>query len=266
MIKGLYSAVSAMLASLSRQNALAHNISNLDTPGFKQILVSLEDYLQVPVNDLEEMGSIRYQFAPPLVSNFNSGSANQILGELGLGVEAGSEGSDFSEGGLGFTGHQLDLAIQGTGFFRILTPDGERYTRDGRFTRDSSGQLVTVDGYQVLDGNGNPITIPDGVPSVNPEGQIFVSGDQVASLGIATFEAPTAELIRDQGNLFSAEGGPTGTEVGFIRQGYLEDSNVNLAQVMTQMVAVGRAYEAAQQLVQIQDDLLGRTISTLGRM
>ncbi|PWH18092.1 MAG: hypothetical protein DDG59_06930 [Anaerolineae bacterium] len=250
MIKGLYAAASAMLANLYRQGLLAHNIANVDTPGFKQVLTSLDDF--------KETAAI-YPFGP------TAGLANlSWIGNFGLGVQTSSEVTDFLQGGLRLTGHPFDLAIQGEGFFRIQTPDGERYTRDGRFYRDIDGNLVTVDGYQVLDEGGQPINLPEGEFAVSPSGVILVNGQTIATLGLAAFEDPATELTRDGSNYFIAEGGPTSDAVGTVAQGYLEMSNANPAQLMTQMIAVARAYEAAQKMVQTQDELLGKAINSLG--
>lgn len=253
MIKGLYAAASAMLAGLTRQNLLSHNLSNVDTPGFRQMLTTLDDFLTTPVS------------TTPGMSRDNRLRA---LGDLGLGTETAPEINDFTQGALKQTGQPLDFAIQGEGFFRVQTPNGERYTRDGRFIRDANGQLVTVDGYAVLSSTGAPITLPEGEVSVAPDGTINVNGQVVGQLGLAAFANPATELTRDSlaGNTFAAAGAPTGTNAGTVQQGFLEMANVNPAQLMTQMVAVGRAYEAAQQLVHVQDDLLGRAIATLGRL
>ncbi|MGB9521474.1 MAG: flagellar hook-basal body protein [Anaerolineales bacterium] len=250
MIKGLYSAASAMLANLYRQGLLAHNVSNIDTPGFKQVLTSLDDFKQTAV------------ISPTDTSL--SDSPLSWVGILGLGVENSPDITDFEQGGLRHTGQSLDFAIEGPGFFRVQTPDGERYTRDGRFVRDLDNNLVTIDGYQVLDDGGQPINLPDGDIAVSPDGSITVNGQTVAKIGLAAFENPTQELTRDLPNLFMAEGGPTSDVYGSISQGYLEMSNANPAQLMTQMVSVTRAYEAAQKMVQTQDELLGKAISTLG--
>jgi flagellar basal-body rod protein FlgF len=252
MIKGLYAAASAMLAGLARQQALAHNVANMDTPGFKEVLVSLEDFAETPV------------VHPPGGDPGRSGL--QYLGRLGLGVESSPEETDFTAGGVKFTGETLDLAINGTGFFRVQTGAGERYTRDGRFSRDAAGQLVTVDGYRVLDDGGQPVELPEGAISVQPDGTITVEGEQVSRLGLANFTDPAAELTRDLPNLFVAAGAPSSEELGTLSQGYLEMPNVDPAQMMTQMVSVTRAYEAAQRMVQTQDELLGQTINTLGRL
>jgi flagellar basal body rod protein FlgG len=252
MIKGLYAAASAMLAGLTRQQALAHNVANMDTPGFKELLVSMDDYVDTAV------------VHPP--GGVNNLTGLRSLGDLGLGVETAPEETDFTPGGLQFTAQPLDVAIQGPGFFRIQTPSGERYTRDGRFTKDAEGQLVTVDGYQVLDDGGQPIDLPEGPLSLLPDGTLTAGGQTVAKLGLAAFEDPAAELTRDLPNLFAAAGAPGGEELGTVSQGYLEMANVNPAELMTQMVAVTRAYEAAQRMVQAQDELLGQTISSLGRL
>jgi flagellar basal-body rod protein FlgF len=253
MIKGLYAAASAMLAGVNQQSVLAHNVANMDTPGFKQILLSLDDFLITPV------------VQPP--EGLAADNRQSLVGSLGLGVQTGPQTIDFSEGPLQSTGQPLDLAIQGAGFFSIQTPNGERYTRDGRFSVDAENHLVTVDGYYVLDDAGQQITLPEGGElAVSGDGTLFVDGTQVARLGLAAFNDPQTELTKDLPNMYAANGQPTGTELGTVAQGYLEAANVNPAQLMTQMVQVARQYEAAQQMVQNQDQLLGQTIATLGRL
>ena len=164
------------------------------------------------------------------------------------------------------TANPLDFAVQGNGFFTVKTPDGNRYTRDGRFLRDADNTLVTVDGYQVLDDAGQPIELPDGEVSVAQDGAISVNGTAVATLGIGVFAEPETELQHTEGNLFTGPTASTGDEVPQVVQGYLESSNANISQLMTQLVEVGRSYEAAQKLVQNQDELLGKTIASLGRI
>ncbi|MBL8058361.1 MAG: flagellar hook-basal body protein [Anaerolineales bacterium] len=260
MIKGLYAAASAMLAGLTRQNIISHNLANIDTPGFKQVLTSLDDFVDTPVSTHTRAAG---WFTPLRLVN-----QPRALGDLGLGVETIEPVTDFEDGALRQTSQPLDLALNGAGFFRVQTPDGERYTRDGRFLRDAGGTLVTVDGFQVLNAAGAPITLPEGTVSVAGDGTLAVNGQAAGQLGLAAFTDPATELSRDptNGNLFTAAGAPTGTVAGTVVQGYLETANINPAQLMTQMVSVGRAYEAAQRLVQTQDDLLGRAIATISRL
>lgn len=251
MIKGLYAAASAMLAGIYRQQAIAHDVANLETPGFKQVLTSLDDFVSTSINR-----------ANP---NDPSGMVHS-LGQLGLGVETVPDVTDFQQGGLKNTGNELDFALDGPGFFRVKTPNGERYTRDGRFVKDASGNLVTTDGFNVLNTSGAPIKLADGEIAIGPDGTITVEGVAAGQLGIASFKEPEAELTRDGDNTFTAKGAPTGTEKGVVVQSYLEMSNSNPTQLMTQLVEVTRSYEAAQQLVANQDELLGKAIATLGRI
>lgn len=251
MIKGLYAAASAMLANLNRQNVLSHNIANLNTPGFKQTLSSIDDFIETEVIQPSE--------------EFAYFSRLTDIGDLGLGVTTSPEITDFSQGAIRPTNQPFDLAIEGTGFFSVQTPNGERYTRDGRFIRDFEGQLVTIDGYSVLDDAGQPIQIPDGAAEINKYGVISVDNENVGQVGIFAFENPEEELVHDMPNMYEAPGGATGEEVGTIQQGYIEVSNANASDLMTQMSIVARAYEAAQQMVQNQDELLAKTIATLGR-
>jgi len=251
MIKGLYSAVSAMVMNATRQQVISHNIANLQTSGFKQVLTTASGFMQdqaVYTNGELQSSPVAY------------------LGKMGLGTQIGQEYIDFGAGALQSTDNPLDFALQGGGFFTVKTPDGNRYTRDGRFLRDADNTLVTVDGFQVLDDAGQPITVPDGEVSLSSEGIISVNGTAAGTLGIGVFADPQAELQHTEGNLFTGPTASTGEEVPRVVQGYLETSNANPSQLMTQLVEVSRSYEAAQKLVQNQDELLGKTIASLGRI
>ncbi len=252
MIKGLYSAVTSMVVNAARQQALSHNIANLETPGFKQVLFTVEDFMQ----------------NQSVYSTQNSGSSNSLdyLGTMGLGSQISPEFIDYSQGAMQITGNPLDVAIQGKGFFRVKTADGERYTRDGRFIRDANKILVTVEGYKVLNSTGQEITIPDGDIAIAPDGTISANGTAVTKLGFGVFDKPETELQHTEGNLFTGPAASTSTDVPQVTQGFLEASNANPSQLMTQLVEVARSYEAAQKLVQNQDELLGKSIASLGRI
>ncbi len=256
MIKGFYAAASAMVANMNRQTALAHNIANLDTPGFRQILYNMEDWYVTPSFQASE------EILPAM-------DVNHIHkpGYIGLGTQTTLPIDDFSQGAVKSTGQEFDFSINGTGFFRVRTDKGERYTRDGRFHRDANNQLVTVEGYNVLDNNGQPITLPTNTTiTVDETGTMYqTSGATAGQIGLAAFTDPNAELKRDGNNIFAAAGGVTGTNPGTINQGYLEMSNGTVDALMSQMVIVGRAYEAAQRIVQMEDDTTGKLISYIGR-
>ena len=251
MIKGLYSAASAMLAGVHRQQILSHNAANMETPGFKGIMTSLTDFMETPVS------------FPP---GGNKAAQASYVGDMGLGVESSPDMTDYSEAGFQNTGHSFDLAISGAGFFRVNTPNGERLTRDGRFSRDAQGGLVTVEGHQVLDNNGKPIKLADGDFTVNPDGSLMVNNQAAGQLGLAAFQNPATDLVRDENNTFIAAGKPSTQVQLSVQQGFLESSNVNPSELMTQMAMVVRSYEAAQKMVTTQDDLLGKAIASLGRL
>jgi len=258
MIKGLYAAVSAMMAGAAQQQVLSHNVANLETPGFKQIMKSLDDFVQTAVPSVNGLRG-------PM-SGISVGAPLYSLGEIGLGVEVSPDQTDFNQGGIINSDNPFDLAISGAGFFRLRTPDGERYTRDGRFLKDASGQLVNVAGYPLLSTAGQPITLPEGMVSINPDGTVMVNNQVVGQIGLAGFLDPDAELVRGDNNTFQAAGAPTDTAVGTIQQNALEMSNANPTQLMTQMVEAARFYQAAQQMVQNQDEMLGQAIVSLGRI
>ena len=251
MIKGLYSAVSAMIMNANRQEILSHNISNMQTPGFKTILTSVEDFRDTPV-----------VYSPG--ASLKESSLDYI-GMLGLGTKNGIQTTDFSQGALLTTGNPLDLALQADGFFTIQTPDGTRYTRDGRFLRDAQSTLSTVEGFQVLDKAGKPIKLPDGDVSVGPDGTIYSGTTTVAQLGITIFKDPEQELVRARGNLFTGPAQSTGTGAPHVVQGALEGSNANPTSLMADMTEIVRSYEMAQKMVQNEDELTGKTIASLGR-
>jgi flagellar basal-body rod protein FlgF len=248
MLKGLYAAVSAMVASINKQALKAHNIANLTTPGFKQLYTTLQEAQKTEV----------------FPSGQNSqNKTSQSIGYLGLGVMTTETRSKFSNGALQETRQSFDFAIQGDGFFRILTPDGERYTRDGRFIRDANNNLVTIDGNRVLNSSGVSILIPNGESFVDTSGGILMNGTKITQLGIAEFNQPETQLQKDGGNLFVALADPSLTTFNTtIHQGYLEMSNVNVVDLMIS----AKTYEAAQKMVQTQDELLGKSISTLGKL
>jgi flagellar basal-body rod protein FlgF len=252
MIKGLYSAASAMIVGAARQQVIAQNIANLETPGFKQVLTTVEDFMKTGVT-----------YSP---ANILKEQNQHYIGSIGLGAESGPDFVDFTQGGMESTENPYDMAIQGNGFFRVRTSDGTRYTRDGRFLRDAQNNLVTTEGYAVLNDANQPIKLPEGDISVAQDGTISINGKAATKLGISAFAKPETELVSDKGNLFKGPAQSTTPLNTQVAQGYLEMSNSNPSYLMTEMIQVARSYEAAQKMVQNQDELLGKTISSLGRI
>src|SRR5687767_11375103 len=194
MIRGMYSATAGMMTMLSRVQTISNNLANVNTPGFR------EDTLRLTT------------FPQQLMARFFNGGNPQLIGTSINGVVNESMSTRFNQGSLRQTDGQLDMAINGDGFFAVQTTQGVRYTRDGSFRRDGNNQLVTSQGDLVLSAQGTPITVPPGAISVSPEGQIRVTplatGGQpgavdqaVAQVGVYTFAEP-GQLRKTSGNLF----------------------------------------------------------------
>src|SRR3712207_2739396 len=156
MERGLYIAASGMLAEMVRQGQLANDLSNASTPGYKA-----------------DRSSQR-SFGELLLNNSVTG---QPVGTLGLGARIEGITTDLSPGPIRDTGEPLDLAVVGEGFFGVQTPQGVRYTRNGQFTADGNGNLVTREGYQVLGRNGGPVRVgADGRVDPRQVGVFAVNG------------------------------------------------------------------------------------------
>lgn len=249
LIRGIYTATSALNLQELKQEVWANNIANLDTPGFKKELTWAEA--------AREANLFRFL-----------GSQNPYsLGRMTAGVQPGTEKlTDFSPGRLEETGNYLDLAIEGEGFFVVSTPSGEAYTRAGNFQLDEEGRLVTVSGYPVV-GEGGEIILPaGGSVSVDEEGNISVDGEEVDRLRIVDF-LNRAVLRKSGENLFVAEGViPQETTNFELRQGFLEKSNLDPVEAMVTMMEALREYEIAQRILVSQDEALQKAVNSIAQL
>jgi flagellar basal-body rod protein FlgG len=251
MIRGLYTAASGMLAQTKVMDVLANNLANVNTVGYKKDIVVLSSFPNVEA--MREGGDN----VPP----------DRKVGRIEYGVLIDTFHTVFEEGPLMETTGKLDFAIEGNGFFVVNTPQGERYTRDGAFTMNADGYLVTKDGHIVLGENG-PIRLSPGDVSVDEKGNIINNGQLVDRLRIVDFSDYNA--LRKQGdNLFYLDNA-VNTQIvsatGRIRQGYLEESNVNSVKEMVNMISVMRNYESNQKVVTAFDETLGKAVNEVGRV
>ncbi len=249
MSRGFYTAASGMIAGLSQQEALIQNLSNMRTVGYKADEVTAKDFpslLLVQVRGTKTVSKV---------------------GELGTGVAMANLTTNFDAGPLRLTDHPLDFAVAGDGFFQLQTENGVRYTRDGRFHADGDGRLVSADGYPVQGENGD-IIIPPGDLAVSASGAIFANDEQIGQLSMAKFD-DLGVLTKENKNLFSAPDGAArtmdATEIQ-VHQGYLEDSNVDVTKMITEMTSVLRAYQLSQHMVQVQDRINGHAANEIGRV
>ena len=230
-------------ATLNRQSGLmremgvvANNIANSSTTGFRREGVVFSEYVVALGQD------------PSLSMAYASG--RQV---------------DLSQSTLSQTGGQFDLAIQGEGFFLIETPQGERLTRAGSFTPSAEGELVTPDGYRLLDAGGAPVFVPPDARGVAiaADGTLSADGQAIAQIGLWQPSDPLT-LRHQSGTLF--EGGELEPAEGAtIQQGMLEDSNVEPVSEIARMIEVQRAYELGQKFLDAEDQRVRGVITTLGR-
>ena len=248
----LYSAATGMEAQELNLNTIANNLANVNTPGFKKSKIEFQDLL----------------YTKPRTSGADTGSGNLLPTgvEVGNGARVSATSKVFTQGQVTQTGEQLDIAIQGEGFFEIQQPDGTTaYTRDGSFKLSPTGAVVTADGLPVLSGFQS---IPAGTTSIDisQSGNVSVSGPNGTTtfpLTLANFANP-AGLESLGGNLYAANassGTPTTGAAGqggfgSTLQGYLEGSNVNIVEEMVNLITAQRAYEINSKSVQASDQML----------
>jgi flagellar basal-body rod protein FlgF len=230
--------------ALTRQSGLAkelqsvaNNVANLSTTGYRREgVIFAEEVRALPL----EGGSVAM-------------------------TAARARYTDTLQGALQETGGGLDLAVEGDGYFTVLTPGGERLTRAGAFTRNGEGVVVTMDGHPLLDEGGGEISIPfeAKVIAVAADGTISVDGAPAAKIGLVDV-ADQTRLFREAGVLFHAGDGTVPVENGRVLQGFLEQSNVNPVAEMARMVQVQRAYEYGQKLLDQEDARIRLVVRTLG--
>lgn len=249
-----------MLVQQHRLDVISNNLANVTTPGYRAdrtVIRAFPDMALYRVDDGAGTGSGRP--AP--------------VGRLGTGAFMEGTVLSLEEGPLETTGNPLDAAIVGEGFFLVETPAGQRLTRDGGFTVDGEGRLVTRDGHPVLDRNGQPIVAvqagqPAGVAHIDAAARLWVGGQQVAELAVVSVNNP-ALLRKEGGNRFAPTDGSGPVFVlddVRLEPGHREGSNVGAVTEMVRIISAFRAYEAAQRTVQAHDDLLDRAVNEVGRL
>jgi flagellar basal-body rod protein FlgG len=254
MIRSLWISKTGLDAQQTQMDTIANNLANVSTNGFKRSRAVFEDLLYQTIRQPGAQSSQQTQIPSGL--------------QVGTGVRPVAAERIHTQGNLQQTGNQLDVAIQGSGFFQVLMPDGSTgYTRDGSFQRDSQGQMVTASGFPVqpaitLPANAITVTIGrDGVVSVTQPG--VAAPVQVGSMQVTTFINP-AGLMSMGENLYqeTASSGTPSANVpgtngsGLLSQNYVETSNVNVVEEMVNMIQTQRAYEINSKSITTSDQML----------
>ncbi|RMH08902.1 MAG: flagellar basal-body rod protein FlgG [Nitrospirae bacterium] len=256
MIRAMHTAATGMRAQQLNIDTIAHNLANVNTTAFKRHRAEFADLLY----QIQRM---------PGTSASNIGIFPVGI-QIGTGVRPVTVAKEWVQGNLRQTNNELDLAIEGVGFFQIQRPDGTiMYTRAGSFKRDNTGNLVTGDGDLLIP----TITIPSGALKIDiaQDGTVSVllpgvpQATQIGQILLVRFDNP-AGLVAQGNNLFldsTASGPPQqgtpgfSTGFGLIQQGFLETSNVNIADEMVAMIAAQRSYELNAKAIQAADDMMG---------
>ncbi|WHY94144.1 flagellar hook-basal body protein [Neobacillus cucumis] len=293
MLRGLYTAASGMFSLERRQETLANNLANAQTPGFKKddtVLRAFPKLLMQRINDFNEMAKVSGPGVPPIPGY------PVPIGDLYNGVYAQERIPSFTQGALVDTNNPLDIAIEDqeipaqnvngrqvkpNAFFAVQLPNGTvGYTRDGKFDLDTNGNLVTADGYRVIGSDNKPVQINSSISKedlqISPNGQIIAYPNEpsktrnIGRIGISIAQNPL-DLRRLGGNVYQStkplqmnQGNGANSGVT-LHQGTIEQSNVDLGQTMTDMMSTVRGYEANQKVLGVYDQSLDK-LYTVGRL
>lgn len=237
MENAIYAALSRQSGLMRELQAVANNIANIGTTGFRREGVIFAEHVR------------RAGEAPSL--SIPHATARHI---------------DLGQGDIEATGGSFDLAIEGEGFFLVETPAGQRLTRAGHFIPNVAGELVTPDGHRLLDAGGAPVFVPAEAAAVNigRDGTMVADGQPIARIGLFEALDPTT-LRHETGTLFQAAEVQEATRPGVILQGRLEAANVVPMAELARMIEVTRAYEAGQTMLEREDERIRGVVDTLGR-
>ena len=278
MFKGFYTATTGMIAQQRRTEMLSNNIANASTPGYKADQSTVRAFPNMLLSAIEKNGKANLQ------NGFNPMSVQQI-GTLGTGVYMQETIPDYTQGQLVQTDLKSDVAlvdeylpVRGDGsrtgglYFRLQTDGQEAYTRNGNFTVDSQGSLVTSGGNYVLSTTGEPIRVTSDDYTITEDGRVLENNELIAQIDVAYVEDPD-RLIKQDNGLYCTEDGNELTsayddnDIAFsMRQGYIEQSNVDAGSTMTEMMSAYRSFEANQKMLQAYDRSMDKAVNEIGKV
>ena len=238
MDNAIYAALTRQVGLMNEMRAVANNMANANTTGFRREGVVFSEHLSA----LDRSGD-----------TLSMANARGRMVDLRQAVLTQTNGT-------------FDIALEGEGFFMVQTPQGNRLTRAGAFIPSPEGELMTAEGYRLLDEGQAPIMIPGGAGrvAVAPDGTVSAGGVALAKIGV--FAEPEKEtLTHEGGTLFAASAEVEPLENPRLRQGFLEESNVDPVFEITRMIEVQRAYELGQGLLDREDQRIRNVIASLTR-
>ncbi len=257
MVRGLYTAYTGMTNEQKRLDIIANNLANSATVGYKEESVTSQAFdqmLTIKIKDASEA--------------FN----DRPVGNMSLGVKLGESYTNYGQGSLRQTAGTYDMALEGKGFFSLSVTDkagnvSTQYTRNGSFTMTKDGYIVDEDGNHLM-GEGGEIQIPTDAAAVvvDTTGALYADGVYVDTLQIVDFE--DYDYLTKQGDTRyrALEGATEVAANSLVRQGFTEQSNVNVVSEMVEMITITRAYEANQKIIQSIDNTLDLAANSVGKV
>ncbi len=256
MTRSMWISATGMMAQQLNIDVIANNLANVNTTGFKKSRVDFEDLM--------------YQKLSSTNNFFDAEKQGQPV-QIGLGVRSTGVPKVYTGGSFQQTGNNLDLAIEGEGFLQVRMPDGSiGYTRSGILRKDGEGYVSTPDGFLLEP----TIQIPDNVKElyISPEGVVSISkidsaeNEVIGQIYLVNFPNPAGLESKGRNILLQTPSSGTPTEaapglegLGVLAQGYLEGSNVDIAEEMIKMIIAQRSYEINSKAIQTSDELLSMT-------
>lgn len=252
MLRGLYTAYTGMRTQQEKMDAVANNLANVDTVGYKKDQMVQESFKEI----------LTYKINDPEVPH------TQGIGKMSLGVKVSQVYTDHMQGSLKQTDDLLNVAIQGDGFIKVgkYQEDGSlmtKYTRDGSFNLDQDGRLVTNDGLFVM-GEVGEINLNSYKIRINSDGTIYDGENRMDQIQMVSFEDNNT-LRKEGSSLYTtAEGAVEKAFEGTLQQGFVEASNVNSIEEMINMISTMRTYESNQKVIQTYDATMDKVVNSVG--
>lgn len=257
MVRGLYTAYTGMMNEQNRLDIIANNLANSATVGYKEDNAtnqSFDHLLTLKVKDSSEA------------------FRNRAIGTMSMGVKMGEVYTNYEQGSLRQTESTYDFALEGKGFFTLSVTDkagnaNTEYTRNGSYTMTTDGHIVDEDGNYLM-GESGEIVVPTDAAEVvvDQTGAIYADGSYIDKLKITDFEDYNYLSKIGDTRLKALDGAVEKTSGAMVRQGYTEQSNVNVVAEMISMISVTRAYEANQKVIKTMDQTLDLAANSIGKV
>lgn len=267
--------ISGAIAQQRNVEQIANNVANANTPGFKKDKVVFKEYLAALEKGTEDVDLPQRDWKPE--DFYRSNGAEDSF------VKVDGTYNMHEQGQLTPTGNSFDFALNGQGFFEVLTPQGVRYTRKGNFTINAEGKLVTDQGFSILSKGAPPVINPDGTMqlssppesrqinvgnnklAISLDGEVFAGNNKVADLAVVEFN-DLHQLKKEGNSLFvntDAKNYKIGNNKTSVHQGFVEQSNVNAVSEMSQLINANRNFESIQRVIKTYDQISSKAVNEI---